>query len=131
MNPSCGCLLCCYIFRLFLFSPILSHLYTLCHFNSGEVYSRSRIRVPPGGGVLVYQFYFTVLKYHHKLFLHLLKRGGSLLSHRVIRSLPGKNVSGWLSSTTLCLDDHHKVVGPCHLQFIRCECVFCNLIDAF
>ena len=38
MNLSCGCLLCCYIFRLFRFFPICIHLSTLCYFNSGEVY---------------------------------------------------------------------------------------------
>ena len=39
MNLSCGCLLFCYLFRLFHLSTICSHLSTLCHFNRGEVYS--------------------------------------------------------------------------------------------
>ena len=60
MNLSCGCLLCCYLFCLFHLSPIRSHLSTLCHFNSGEVYSGSWIRVPPGGGVLIFQFYLLL-----------------------------------------------------------------------
>ena len=56
-------------FFLFLFYPILSHLSTLCHSNSGEVDSQSWIRVPPGGGILIFQFYLLLLKYHHKLSL--------------------------------------------------------------
>ena len=65
MNLYCGCLCCCYLFHLFLFSPIRSHLYTLCHFNSGEVDSRSLIKVPPGGGILIFHFYLLMLKYYH------------------------------------------------------------------
>ena len=62
MNLSCGCLLCCYLFSLFLFYPILFHLYKLCQFNSGEVDPLIRIIVPPGGGVLIFQFYFLLIK---------------------------------------------------------------------
>ena len=56
MNLSCGCLLFCYLFRLFHFSPIRSHLSTLCQFNNGGVDSWSWIQVPLGVGVLVCQF---------------------------------------------------------------------------
>ena len=61
MNISCGCLLCCYLFRLFHFSPIRSHLSTLCHFNNGEVDPWCWIRVPPGADVLICQFTFLFL----------------------------------------------------------------------
>ena len=131
MNLFCGCLLCCYIFRLFRFSPICSHMSTLCHFNSGEVYSWSWIGVPPGVCVLICQFYLPLIKYHQSFSLRLLKREDSSLLHCVIRFRLENNVSLWLLSTNLLLDDHYRFVGPCHLQFIRCECVFCNLIDAF
>ena len=56
MNLSCGFILFCFFFLLFLFYPIISHLYSLCHFNSGEVYYRSRITISPSGGILIYQF---------------------------------------------------------------------------
>ena len=69
------------------FSTIISHLSTLSHFNSSEVDSRSRIRIHPGGGDLIFQFYLLLIKYHHSLSLHLLKREGSLLSRCVIRLL--------------------------------------------
>ena len=85
MNLYCNCLLCCYLFRLFHFSPIRSQLSTLCHFNSGEENSRSWIRVPPGVGVLICQFYLLLLKYHRSFSLHLPKREDSPLSHCVIR----------------------------------------------
>ena len=85
MNLYFGCLLCCYLFCLFLFYPIFIHLYTLCHFGSGEVDSWSQIRFPPSGGVFIFQFCLILLKYHHKLYLHILKRDDSSLSHCVIR----------------------------------------------
>ena len=75
-------------FRLFRFSPIFSHLSTLCHFNSGEGDSRSRIMVPPGVGVLILQFYLLLLKYHLSLSLHILKREDILILHCVIRCRP-------------------------------------------
>ena len=131
MKLSSGCLLCCYLFRFFHFSPILSHLSTLVHFNSGEVDSQSWIRVPTGVGVLIWQFYLLLLKYNHSLSIHLLNREDSLILHCIICFRPEKNVSWWLLSTTLCSDDHLRVVGPCHLQLNRCNLVFCNLIDAF
>ena len=131
MNISCGCLLFYYLFRLFQLSPIHIHLSTLCHFNRGGVYPRCWIRFPPGAGVLIFQFYFPLLKYHHSFSLHLLKRENSSLSHCVIRCRPKKNVSWWLLSTALILDDHHRVIGPYHLQLNRCKCVFFNLIDYF
>ena len=84
MNISCGCLLSYLIFRLFLFSPIISHLSKLFHFNSGEVYPQTQIKVPPCGGVLIYQFYLLLLKCHHKSILHIVNREDSSLSHRVI-----------------------------------------------
>ena len=34
MNLSCGCLLCCYLIRLFNFSPNRSHLSNFFHLNS-------------------------------------------------------------------------------------------------
>ena len=93
MKVSCGYLLCCYVFCLLFFSPILINLHTLCHFNSGEVDYRSRIRVPPGGGVFIYQFYVLLLKHHHKLILHILKREDSSLLHPVIQCGLKNNVS--------------------------------------
>ena len=74
MNISSSCLLCCYIFRLTHCSPICSHLSTLIRFSSGEVDPRCLIRVTPGVGVLICQFYLLPLKYHHSFSLHLLKR---------------------------------------------------------
>ena len=56
MKLYCGCLLCCYPFHFFVFYSILIYLSTLCHYNSSEVDSWSQIRVPPCGGVLIYQF---------------------------------------------------------------------------
>ena len=56
MNISCGFILCCFPFCLLFFSLILGHLSTLCHLRNNEVDSRSRIRVPPGGSFLIYQF---------------------------------------------------------------------------
>ena len=44
MNLSFWCLLFCYLFCLFHFSPTRSHLYILFHFNSGEIDSQSWIR---------------------------------------------------------------------------------------
>ena len=131
MNLSCGCLLFWYLFCLFHFSPIRSHLSTLCHFDSGKIDSWSWIRVPPGVGILIFQFYLLLLKYHHSLSLHLLKREDSSLSQCIIRCRPEKNISRWSLSTNLCSDDHHRVVGPCHLQLNKWKCVFCNLIDEF
>ena len=131
MNLFCGCLIWCYLFRLFYCSPIHIHLSILCHFNSGELDSWSWIRVPPSVGVLICHFYLLLLQYNHSFSLHLLKREDSSLSHCVIWCCPEKNVSGWLLSTTLHLDDHHRVVGTCHLQLNRCKCVLCNLIDTF
>ena len=131
MNLYCGCLLWCYLFSLFLFSTIRSHLSILCHFNSGKVDSRSLTMVPPGFCVLVCQFYLLLIKYHHSFSLHLLKRGDSSLSHCVICSRPEKNVSWWLPSTTLLLEDHQMVFGPCRKKLNRYKCVFWNLIDAF
>ena len=130
-NLSCGCLLFCYFPPLFLLSPIIIRLYTLFHFSSGEVDYWSWIRVTPGGGVLIFQFYLLLPKYHNKLYLHLLKREDSSLSRCVIRFCPKKNVSGWLSSITLCSDDHHRIVGWCCEKLNRHKFVFCNLIDYF
>ena len=127
----CSYLLCCYLFPLLLFRTILSHQCTLCQFNRSDEDSRSEIRIPPAGGVLICQFYLLLLRYHHKLSLHLLKMGYKLISHCVIHCRLEKNFYGWFSSTTLSLDDHHRVIGPCHLKLNRCNCVFCNLIDAF
>ena len=131
MNLYFGYLLCCYLFCLFLFSPIFIHLYTLCHFDIGEVDSWSQIRFPPSGGVLICQFCLILLKYHHKLYLHILKRDDSSLLHCVIRWRPEKIFSRWLLITTLCSDDQNKVVGPCRKQLNGYKCVFWNLIDAF
>ena len=131
MNLSCGFLLCCYLFHLFHFSPIRSHMYTLCHFNSCELNSRSWIRVPTGVGVLICQFWLPLLNYHHSLSLHLLKREDSSIFHCVIHCLPEKNVSLWLLITTLRSDYHHRFVGPCHLQLNRCKYVFFNMVYAF
>ena len=131
MNLSCGCLICCYLFRLFFFYPIRSHLSILWHFKSSEVDPWCWIRVSPGAGVLICQFYLSLLKYHNSFSLRLLKREDSSLLHCVIRCRLEKNVSWWLLSTTLCSDDHHRVIVPCRFQLIRCKSVFCNLIDAF
>ena len=59
MNPSCGCLILCFLFLLLFFYIILCHLSTLWNFNSCEIDYLSRIRFPPGGGV--YQFYYFSL----------------------------------------------------------------------
>ena len=115
MNLSCGCLLYSYLFRLFNFFPILSHLSTLCHFNSGELYPKIWIVVPPVVGVLIWKFYLVIFKYHHSFYLHLMKKEDSLLSHCVICCCPEKNVFWRLLSTTLYSDENHRVVGPCHL----------------
>ena len=64
-----------------------------------------------GGGLLLYQCYLLLIKYHNKFILSLLKREDSSLLHRDIPCLPEKNVSGWLSSTTLRSEYHHRVVG--------------------
>ena len=130
MNLSRGCLLCCDLFRLLRFSYIFIHLSTLCHFNSGEVDPQCWIRVPPGVGVLIFQFYLPLLKCHNSLSLHLLKKEDSLLSHCVISCHLENNVSWWLLSTTLRSDDHHMVIGPCHLQLNRWKNFFYYLIDA-
>ena len=131
MNLYCGCLICCYLFCLFLFFTIISHLLTLCNFNSSEIYYWSRIRVPPGGGVLICQLYLLLLKYHHKSSLHLPKSYYRLLLHSVIYCHLDRNDSWWLLITTLLLDDHHRLVGTCHNQLNRCKCLFCNMIYDF
>ena len=131
MNLYCGCLLYCYLFCLFLFYPILIRLSILCHFNSGELDSQSRIRFPPGDDVLIWQFCLLLLKYHHKFSLNILKRKGSSISQCFICCCPERNVSRWFSSATLHSDDHHRVVGTCCKQINRYKCVFLNLIDNF
>ena len=131
MDLSCGCLICCYLFCLLLFSPIIVHLFMLCHFNSGEVDSWCWIRVPPGDGVLILQFYLPLLKYHHKSSLHLLYREDSLISHFVIRCRSEKSDYLLLLNTTLCWDDQNRFVGIFRKQPNRCKCVLWNLIYAF
>ena len=131
MNFSCGCLHCCYLFRLFHYSPIHSHLYILFHFNSGEVYFLSWIVVPTGVGVLIFQFYLIFISYHHSFPLHILWREYSLRLHCVIRCSPEKYFYRWFSGTTLRSDDHHRVISICNFQLNRFKCVFCDLIDAF
>ena len=64
---------------------------------------RSRIRIPPNGGVLIFQYYLLLLKYHHKLSLNILKMEDSSLLHRVIRYRPENIIFGWLSGTTILL----------------------------
>ena len=131
MNLFCSCLLCCYLLCLFLLSPIIIHMSTLCHFNIGGVDSQSQSRVPTGGGVLICQFYLLLLKYHHKFSLRLLKMEDRFLSHFGIRCRLEKNVSGWLLSTTLRSDDHHRVIDPCRNNLNRCKCFFWDMIDSF
>ena len=58
-------------FLLFLLSHILSHQSALHYFSSGEVDSRTAIRVPPGCFIF-YQYHLLLLQYHDELFLHLL-----------------------------------------------------------
>ena len=106
-------------------------LLQLCDFSSGELDPRCWIMVAPGVGVLIFQFYLLLLIYHHSFSLHLLKREESSLLYCVIHCRPEKNVSWWLLSTTLRSDDHHRVIGTCHLKMNRCQCVFWNLIDSF
>ena len=118
-------------FFLFLLSPIPICHYSVCYFNSSGVDSRSWIRVPTGYGVLVFQFYLLMLKYHQSFFLHLLKREDSSILHCVIHCRPEKNVSWWFLSTNLCSDDQNRFIGTCTLKLNRCKCVLCNIIDTF
>ena len=131
INLSCGCLLWYYLLSLLILYPIITHLSKLWHFSSGEVDPQIWIRVPPGGGFLIWYFYLLFIKYHNKLSLHLLKREEIFLLHCVIHCWRDKNVSGWFFSTNLCLDDHHRVVGTCRKKLNMYNCVFWNLIDSF
>ena len=131
MNLSCGYLLCCYLFCLLLFSSILSHLSTLCHLNSSEVYYRIWIRFPPCSGVLIYHFYLLLFRYHRIFSLHILKKESSYLSHCVNSCRPETIFSGWLYSTTLWSDYRHMDVGTCWNKLNRCNYFLSNMIDAF
>ena len=51
----------CYLFCLLLSHPILIQMSKLCHFNSSELDLWNRIRIPPGGGVLIFKFAFFCL----------------------------------------------------------------------
>ena len=112
------------------FSPILGHLYTLCHVNSGEVDFRSRSRFPLDGGVLICHFYLFLINYHHKFSIHILKREDSSLLNCAIRCRLEKNVSGWLLNTALQSEGWHRFFGTCCKKLNRCKCFFWNPIDA-
>ena len=131
MNISYGCNPCFYLFCILVLSSFIIHLSTLFHHNIGEVDSRSRIRIPPGGCVLIFQFYLIFFKYNHKLSLHILKTEYSSLLHCVIQCRPEKHFYVWLSSNTPRSDDHHRISGPCCNELNRCKCVFYNLFDEF
>ena len=69
-----GCILWCFIFFLFLFSPILSHHYLLWYFNNSDLDSWSQIKVITGGHIvyIIFQSHLLLLQYLHLLFIHLL-----------------------------------------------------------
>ena len=76
-----GCILCCLLFCLFLFSTIFIHQPALHHFSSGEVDSRTRIRVLPGSQIIL-QSHLLLLQYHHIFSLNFLNRDDILFPHR-------------------------------------------------
>ena len=77
------CLLCCFLFCLSLFSPILSHQSVLRYFNIGEVDSRNRIRVPRVG-YIIYQYQLLLIRYIHAFLLRILNRDACSFSHNFI-----------------------------------------------
>ena len=131
MNLSCSYLLWCFLFCLLPFSPILSHLSILCHFNRCKVYFPKSNQVSSLWWYPHLTVYSIFLNCHHELILCIMKRDDSLLLYRVIRYLPEKNVSVCFSSTTLRSEDHHKVISTCLKKLDMNKCVSCNFIDAF
>ena len=108
-----GCLLCCLLFCLFLFSPILIHQSALRYFSSGGVYSRIWIKTPPWG-YIIYQYHLILLQYQHAFFPRLFNRGDGSFPRSVIRCRPEDNAPWWLL-TTLCSEYNHRIIGPGHL----------------
>ena len=124
-----GCLLCHFLFCLFLFSPILGHQYVLCYFISGEVYSQIRIRFPPSGYIM-YQYHFLLLHYHHAFFLNVLNGYDGSFPHRIIYCSSEENIHWWLL-TTLCSEDNCRIISTGYLYLNRCNCAVWYLVDLF
>ena len=108
-----GCLLCCFLFCLFFFYPILTHQSALCYFSSGEVYYRNITRVLPGG-FIIYQYHLLLMQYHHAFFLHFLNRDDCSFSHSTIRCILENNFPVLLLRT-LFSEYNHRIISPGYL----------------
>ena len=78
-----GCLLCCFLFCLFLFSPIISHQFELHDFSSSRVDPQNRIRVLLGG-YIIFQSHLIFLNYCYIFSIHFLNMYHGPFIHSVI-----------------------------------------------
>ena len=114
MQLSGGCLLCCFLFCLLLFSPILVYHSVLRYFSSGKIYSRAWIMVPHVGFIF-YQYHLYLFIYDRRVFfLHILNRDDCYFSHSIICCSLENNVPWWLLHT-LCSEDNHRIISPGNL----------------
>ena len=124
-----SCLIFCYIFCLFLFSPILSHQSALRYFGSGDVDYRTRIRVLPSG-FIIYKSRLLLMQYLHRFSLRFLDRYEGSFRYSAIHCSSEDNITWWLL-TTLFSQDSHSIIHPDVLYLNICNCAAWYLVDFF
>ena len=124
-----GCLLCCFLFCLFLLHNILVHSSELHYFSSSEVNFQTLIRVLTGG-YIIFQYLLLLFQYLYIYIFLFLELKWCSFPHSVMCCSLEENMFRLLLNP-IFLEDNHRIISFCLLYLNRCNGVACYPIDVF